>query len=370
MTDQVKESFGDTVSSTSGVTPAGNQVDHSPNRRLRLVIGGSDSARVVFPGITVIALVYGHPEYVDEALDSVVALNCDRWELLIADNGSAEDTYSKVKVWLNQHSPDERIHYVRRDRNIGLFPNLNRAIQEASTDWVVIFCTDDRLDPDAIETLESVHDHFPDARLIISTFEQMDALGGRLPASHAANHDTISPATTQLSSAAFISALLRVGSVAGNLTGVAFSRDLWIEAGGFREDWLHAADWEWILRASELSPVALNRKPIATVRTHSKQESGINRQRRVDLPEAAEVVRRLREHPSLADEPLRNEWAAHLMQYHLWTLLKDLTKGEAGSLRDGLRQIDQAAGLPRTSLEMVRWLPQRIRVRRATRTLK
>ena len=70
-----------------------------------------------------------------------------------------------------------------------------------------------------------------------------------------------------------IPSLLRLGSLNGNITGMAFSKALWIEAGGFREDWSHASDWEWLIRASEIGPILLNREPIAEIRTHGSQLS-------------------------------------------------------------------------------------------------
>ena len=48
--------------------------------------------------------------------------------------------------------------------------------------------------------------------------------------------------------------LLRLGSLNGNLTGMAFSKEHWRKLDLFREDWRHAADWEWMIRASEPKP--------------------------------------------------------------------------------------------------------------------
>ena len=63
-----------------------------------------------------------------------------------------------------------------------------------------------------------------------------------------------------------------------------------MSAGGFREDWRHAADWEWLIRASEQKALLLNRKPIAAVRTHPAQLSEKNRVSGHEITEVAAVI--------------------------------------------------------------------------------
>jgi hypothetical protein len=121
--------------------------------------------------------------------------------------------------------------------------------------------------------------------------------------------------------------VLRLGSLNGNLTGMAFPIALWHRVGPFREDWRHAADWEWLARAAAAGPVLLNRTPIAAVRTHDAQLSDANRRSGHELPEVAAVV--------------------------------------AGLRRD-LAAIDRAAGLTRTALALLAWLPERWRLYRGS----
>jgi hypothetical protein len=135
---------------------------------------------------------------------------------------------------------------------------------------------------------------------------------------------------------------------------MAFTRKLWQHAGPFREDWRHAADWDWLLRATERNPVLLNRKPIAKVRTHATQLSNSNRRGGNELQEVAAVVTLLREHRLVINENQRDEWAAHIMQHQLRNTLKmALTTKPVETIRR-IRAVQRAAGISRTLKSMLK----------------
>jgi hypothetical protein len=142
-----------------------------------------------------------------------------------------------------------------------------------------------------------------------------------------------------------IPALLRLGSLNGNLTGMAFSKEHWRRVGPFKEDWRHAADWQWMIRACETKPLLLNREPIASVRTHEQQLSVRNRKSGHECQEVAAVVRSLLLHPYLKDEPRRKEWAGHVMQFQLWNMIKATSQGDWSQFPDGLMAIHRSSGL-------------------------
>ena len=310
--------------------------------------------------ITIVLPVYGRSELLEPALSSVLAQTSPNWHLLIADDGSDSVTQSFLERWVEDRA-DPRVRWVRRPQNLGLFANLNKAIEEADTEWVLLLCSDDLLLPLAVQEIEKLRQRWPEAQWILSTFESINADGSNRPADSAWHHDQVSRETAVVTPEVFVPALLRLGSLNGNLTGMAFRRALWREAGSFREDWRHAADWEWLLRASERRPLVLNRAPIALVRTHERQLSNSNRRSGHELQEVAEVVRSLVSHPLLANEPKRYGWAGHVMQYQLWNVLKGLRCRPAPQSLQALRAIHQASGLRQTAIALARWLPTRWR---------
>jgi glycosyltransferase involved in cell wall biosynthesis len=309
--------------------------------------------------ITIILPVYGLIPHLKPALDSVLELEQRSWELLIADNGLHPNSKELLQTWLAERG-DEQITWSRRTENLGLFGSLNQAICEAKNEWIAILCSDDRLLPGAISRIQQLRERWSEPSLIISTFVSINADGSARPANSAWHHDQVSPTTAVVPPNRFVPALLQLGSLNGNLSGMAFSRTLWRQAGPFRTDWRHAADWEWLLRAAVLGPLILNRTPIAQVRTHANQLSNSNRRSGHELLEVAEVVLTLRQHPLLAEEPRRHRWAAAVMQHQLWNRVKQLTSHGPGPLLEALKPIHAAAGLRRTTLALLHSAPKRL----------
>jgi len=307
---------------------------------------------------TIILPVYGNSPWLKEAVESALHQDSDNWNLLIADDGSDETTHKWLQLKLKKLQ-DKRIRWIQRTENLGLFANLNQAILETKTEWILLLCSDDKLHTNAIQTLEILTERWPQANLIISSFESINADGSLRSAESSQHHNQIRTDTGLVPPFQMIPALLRLGSLNGNLTGMAFSKERWREAGPFRENWRHAADWEWLIRASETKAVLLNRSPIASVRTHEKQLSVSNRKSGHECREVADVVSNLLKHPLLGGIAQRRQWAGHVMQFQLWNLLKAASQGDWSQFPDGLMAIHSSAGLRQTGWSLLYWLPTR-----------
>ena len=311
--------------------------------------------------VTIILPVYGRSELLGPALESVLQLNTPSWKLLIADDGSDAQTQGFIQDWINSQNHDSRLRWVRRAKNLGLFGNLNQAIEESTSEWVLLLCSDDLLLPNALRQIQQLRESWPSAGLILSTYESINGDGSHRPADSAWHHDQVSRETSLIAPEQFLPALLQLGSLNGNLTGMAFSRSHWLSSGPFRKDWHHAADWEWLLRASAIKPLVLNRAPIAQVRTHEEQLSNRNRLDGHELQEVAIVVKQLLQHPLLAKQPRKQRWAGEIMQHQLWNCVKQLPGQGPVPLLTGLAPIHASAGLRATALALLRSVPQRLR---------
>jgi len=312
--------------------------------------------------VTVLLPVYGHSPWLNEALTSVEKQTCGDWNLIIADDGSDEVAEQCIQCWLNEQT-NSRIHWNKRTKNLGLFKNLNQAIQEAETDWVLLLCSDDKLHKDAVTDLAILRSMWPDTSLILSTFDSINYDGTSRPPDSSSHHKQLRTTTGLIEPEQMLPALLKLGSLNGNLTGMAFKRSLWRRVGGFREDWRHAADWEWLIRASEQKALLLNRKPIAAVRTHEGQLSAKNRVSGHEVTEVAAVIEGLLAHKMLKQEPQRWAWAGHVMQFQLWNLLKAARQGDWSHWSTGLQAIHKSAGLRQTCMSLLGWLPSRWKTR-------
>jgi glycosyltransferase involved in cell wall biosynthesis len=310
--------------------------------------------------LTLLLPVYGRSSLLAEAWQSLQHQSDPDWLLLLADDGSDAETASWIAA---EPERDLRTTWIRRDRNLGLFANLNAALNDYPWQEVMLLCSDDRLLPHAVAQAKQMRSCWPQVGLIISSHLSIDANGMPLADVCGWHHNRVATTTTSFTSKQSLPLLLQYGSLNGNLTGMQFCRELWQAAGPFRADWRHAADWEWLMRAAEQAPLLLNREPLAEVRSHNDQLSNANRRGGEELREVAAVQQLLLAHPLLAHEPRRWRWAAHRLQFQLWNLLKQLAAFRWRGVGPGLGQIHQSVGLGRTFIALLVSLPERLQRR-------
>ena len=309
--------------------------------------------------ITIVLPVYGRSGLLRKALESVYAQDDPDWRLLIADDGSDPQTAELIR----HQSVDSRVTFVRRSRNLGLFGNLNTAIQEVKTPWQLILCSDDCLETNAIGKLKIAISSLPGVRLMLSSYRTIDVRGHLRTDVSAAFYDRFAKESRVFPEGTLLPHLLHYGSINGNITGLLIHQSLFCDAGIWRADWSQSADWEWLIRASMKTPVLIRRDPIARVRVHEGQLSVSNRKLQREIFETLEVLGGLLAHPELQTCRRRHLWAAHHAQFLLWNVIKAGPRVGFQSTAHQLGLIHQYVGLVSTVLALFRTLPTRFRIR-------
>ncbi|RUV36828.1 glycosyltransferase [Mesorhizobium sp. M7A.F.Ca.MR.148.00.0.0] len=130
------------------------------------------------PLISVLMPVYNTPEkLLREAIDSVRAQVYENWELCIADDCSTKPYMRRV---LNEYAKrDPRIKIVLRDKNGHISHASNSALELVTGEWVALLDHDDLLRPHALAEIVLEVDRHPDAELIYSDEDKIDAEGRR-----------------------------------------------------------------------------------------------------------------------------------------------------------------------------------------------
>lgn len=308
------------------------------------------------PLISIVLPVYNHHNYLHQAIDSVIIQTYQNWELIIADDASDLDT----KKILNEYASLSQIKVIYNDKNIGLFANLNQAIKSSSGAYIVLLCSDDFLLPHCLETSIKLMTSNSDVDLILTAFNMINSDGIEIPSGSKYYHDQmISNSLQKLDSSKSIPLLLQWGSINGNLTGMFFTRDLFERVGGFRENWSHAGDWEWIYRACKKSDILLSKMPIASVRSHDEQLSGVNFRNISNSLEVIEMVKILLNDSYIANIKKSKKWALQIMQYHLWFAFKFCLQGRFQNALKIVEAIHKVTGFNQTLFALIKWLPNR-----------
>lgn len=104
------------------------------------------------------------PQTLDNILAQVVPCRSNRVHILICDNASTDNTKDVVLRYTTLHP--KLITYFRNDKNIGFTPNVDKCIQLATTDFVLIMSDDDALEDNAVEDVLNILDKHPDLGLL------------------------------------------------------------------------------------------------------------------------------------------------------------------------------------------------------------
>ena len=89
--------------------------------------------------VSIIMPSYNTANYIAESIQSVLAQSYKDWELIIVDDCSTDNTDEVVKPYLL----DERIKYLKNEKNSGAAVSRNKALREAKGKWIAFLDSDD-----------------------------------------------------------------------------------------------------------------------------------------------------------------------------------------------------------------------------------
>jgi len=92
------------------------------------------------PKISVILPVYNAEKYLDESLGSVLNQTFRDFEVLAIDDGSSDNSLSKLTLAAEN---DSRIRIIKNEKNLGLVDTLNKGIDTANGQYIVRMDADD-----------------------------------------------------------------------------------------------------------------------------------------------------------------------------------------------------------------------------------
>ena len=182
--------------------------------------------------ISVLMPVYNAPaDVLASAIDSVMAQRYPHWQLCIADDAS---TARHVAPLLERAARDPRVRVLRRPSNGHISASSNDALSLATGSHVALLDHDDLMHPDALLHVAEALDAHPDAALVYTDEDKIDADGAR-------RDPYFKPA--------FDGELLLGQNFPCHLS--VYPAALVREVGGFRAGYEGAQDWDLALRVIE-----------------------------------------------------------------------------------------------------------------------
>jgi glycosyltransferase involved in cell wall biosynthesis len=185
--------------------------------------------------VSVIMPAFNAAKYVREAVDSVLAQRFEAFELLVADDGSTDDT----RAILDGYQPHPRVRVLHNPRNLGAAATRNRLIAEARGRYVTPCDADDIMLPGNLRCLSTFLDEHLDVGVVYA-----DLLSLRLgPNDELVEPPTICGADCNKTWDLFENVVNHGGSMS--------RRDILIESGGYDEQVASVDDWSLWLRVAE-----------------------------------------------------------------------------------------------------------------------
>lgn len=96
--------------------------------------------------VSIIMPSYNAARYIKNSIESVRSQSYTNWELIIVDDCSTDNTDEVVAGII-----DNRIHYLKNEKNSGAAVSRNRALREAKGRWIAFLDSDDLWMPDKLE---------------------------------------------------------------------------------------------------------------------------------------------------------------------------------------------------------------------------
>jgi glycosyltransferase involved in cell wall biosynthesis len=222
-----------------------DMIDFDPSLNKEVNINDNALVSVVIP-------CYNHAHYLKEAIESVLHQTYPYTEIVVVDDGSADNTAEVCAQYPN-------VKYVRTER-VGLSAARNIGVKHINGNFVVFLDADDFLCSDAIEVNLHYFSQFPKSAFVSGAHERIDEDGTPLH----------SPIPIQKLNDAYL-ALLE-GNFIGMEATVMYRKEVFFSF-HFDTQLKAAEDYDLNLRIARHFPTFSHKHPIAIYRIHTKNMS-------------------------------------------------------------------------------------------------
>jgi len=187
--------------------------------------------------VSVCIPTYNGENYIQSAIESVLAQSYSEFELIVIDDASTDRTQEIVKGF-----NDKRIRFFRNKKNIGMVPNWNLCLDNANGDYIKILCHDDILKENCIEACVNVFKKYRDVSIVFSSTKILDNQGKTIIRRRPYRSDT------HLNGLETARKSFRSKNLYGEPSNVMFKRASMIAVGHFEERLCYSIDWYyWIM---------------------------------------------------------------------------------------------------------------------------
>ena len=186
------------------------------------------------PAVTVLIGAYENERTVARAIVSILAQSERRLELIVIDDGSADESAAAAEAAI---ADDPRGRVLRLERNLGIASSLNRGLREAAAPVVAIQDADDYSAPTRLERELAVLAAEPDVAVVGARMREVDA------------EDRVLRPRTSFAAGDVGPVLMRFNPIPNGCS--AFRREVALGLGGYDPRYRYATEYDLWLRIAE-----------------------------------------------------------------------------------------------------------------------
>jgi glycosyltransferase involved in cell wall biosynthesis len=208
--------------------------------------------------VSIILPTYNRPEFLTRAVESALAQSFGNWDLVIVDDGSAEETTAYLR---GLESPRVRVLYLAHTGNPSRVRNAGLAVAKGR--YVAFLDSDDVWSVTKLEKQVAALGASPQSRWSYTACDRIDASGNRLPTESRA----------RATRGGWIFEPLLALEVTVAMPTVVAERSLLEEVGGFDEAQLYGEFHDLVLRLALRSEAVALPEQLCSVRAHDQHYS-------------------------------------------------------------------------------------------------
>jgi glycosyltransferase involved in cell wall biosynthesis len=199
------------------------------------------------PLVSVVIPCYNQAHFLGEAIESVLSQSYQRYEIVVVDDGSTDNTSEVASRY-----PPEKVGLIRQE-NKGLSAARNAGLSHARGEYVVFLDSDDRLLADALEVGVRELEAHPECAFVSGCWNNIATDGSPLPTLHSP-HDERDHYLALLHSCYI------------RMHAVMYRRSVFDSVGGFDTSLSASEDYDLYLRIARDYPVRHHGEVVAEYR--------------------------------------------------------------------------------------------------------
>lgn len=225
------------------------------------------------PLLSVVIPSYNHEKFIGKAIDSVLKQTYKNLELIIIDDGSKDSSVDIIKSY-----KDDRLTLVCQE-NAGAHNAINKGLSMAKGEYLAILNSDDIFTKDRFEIMIKEMQKKPEVEFACSYIQIIDTDGNKLGLKE--GWKNMEPWTVPHPELSFkatddFKLNLLMTNFTSTTSNFLFTRNLYEKIGGMR-NLRFAHDWDFALRAAEVTECMMIEKPLMEYRVHNSNTISSNR---------------------------------------------------------------------------------------------